>query len=224
MDKLYTYSDMYLVEDYLLESIGVFTNNVLGLDVFLLDQPWPAEIKPSVGLRIMSYSDSGGWADTENYEDDRRISKLDLTFTVEFLARSGRPMAALAYLLNALRGFKEQRYQDLYSKGIGTLSVSNVVPANTVFDGNETEQRARMTATFNASLQALDTPGPNLVEKINGTIFTNLIAPDFAYGGDKLYEFFNGAPHEGDTEEQSLLKRGIMHAVVQTLNVDITTT
>ncbi len=215
---------MYLVEDYLLESVGTFVHNVLGLDVFLLDQPWPAEIKPSVGMRVMMYDDSGGWADTNCYSGDRGISKIDLTFTIEFIARSGRPMAALAYLLQALRGFKEQRYQDLYSKGIGTLNVSNISPANTVFDGAETEQRARMTAKFNARIHALDTPGPNLIEKVNGSIFTNIVSPDFGYGADKLYEFFNGAPDEGDTEEQMLLQKGIIRAVEQTFNVDITTT
>lgn len=215
---------MHLVEDYLLENIGTFIHHVTGLDIFLLNQPWPAQISPSVGVEIMDYDDSGGWSNTNCIEDGRSVAVIDLRFTVMIMARSGRPMATLAELIQAFRGYKELRFQDLYSKGIGLLDISNATPANTVYDGDETEKRARMTATFNARIKSLDITAPNLIEKINGTIFTNEVAADFEYPADHLYQFFNADSVEGDTEEQKLLAKGLRPSLINTFNVDITTT
>lgn len=165
---------MELVEDYLLENIGIFVNHVTNLEMFLLDQPWPSKTTPSIGLHVLSYDDSNGWGNTNKVNDENRyIAETDLTFQVEFIARFGRPMATMALLIQAFRGFQELRYQDLYSKGIGLLNVSNATPANTVFDGIETEKRARLLVTFCARISSLDTYAPNLVETITGTIFTN---------------------------------------------------
>lgn len=165
---------MELVEDYLLENIGSFIGEVTGLSLFLIDQPWPDETVPSVGVHILSYDDSNGWGNTNKITPDGRyIAETDLTFTVELVARFGRPMATLALLIQAFRGFQELRYQHLYSKGIGILDVSNATPANTVFDGIETEKRARMLVTFCARISSLDTNAPNLVETITGSIYTN---------------------------------------------------
>lgn len=165
---------MELIEDYLLENIGSFIEEVTGLSLFLIDQPWPDETLPSIGVHILSYDDSNGWGNiNEVNQDNRYIAETDLTFTVELVARFGRPMATLALLIQAFRGFQELRYQHLYSKGIGLLNVSNATPANTVFDGIETEKRARMLVTFCARISSLDTNAPNLVETITGSIYTN---------------------------------------------------
>lgn len=165
---------MEKVEDYLLENVGIFINHVTNLDLFLLDQPWPSITTPSIGIHILSYDDSGGWSNTNQVnEANRGIAETDLTFQVEIVARFGRPMAALALLIQAFRGFQELRYQDLYSKGIGLLNISNATPANTVFDGIETEKRARMLVTFCTRISSLDTVLPNPIENINGTIFVN---------------------------------------------------
>ncbi len=102
----FSYDKMSQAEDFILEQIGLFVNDVTGLDVFLMDQPWPSEIKPSIGIGIIDYRDSGGWGETPDIVEDRFEAVLDLRITVEFFARSGRPMAALAYLIQALRGFK----------------------------------------------------------------------------------------------------------------------
>lgn len=222
MDK-FSYKTMELVEDHILEQIGLFVNDVSGLPVFLMDQPWPAQIQPSIGLRVIDYRDSGGWGETPNLVGDYFQAELDLRVEVEFFARSGRPMANLAMLIQAFRGFKEERRERLYSKGIGFLSVGNAVPANTVFDGDETEMRARMTAVFNVRLKTSDIVPTTPIETITGSIFTNVLAAREEYGFNKLYEFYNG-PHEGSEDAQERLKRGLRTAIFQKFQVDIITT
>lgn len=225
MDK-FNFQRMALVEDYVLEQLGLFVVNTTGLPVFLMDQPWPAKIEPSIGLSIIDYRTSGS-SDTTSTQDDRFKSVTDLRIVVEFFARSGRPMANLSMLIQALSGFREERYQTLYSKGIGFLSVGNAVPANTVFDGNETEKRARVTAVFNIRVQALDTQKTTPVETIKGSIFTNeYIGKELGNqeaGFSELYDFYNG-PFEGSIEVEEKLKRGLRTAVSQTFNVEFKTT
>lgn len=219
----YSFQFMELVEDYILEQVGVFINSVTELDVFLLNQPFPGSTKPSIGLGIMTYDDSGGWGNTPFTQDNRTITEMDLRFTIEIKAIAGRPTSVLAYLTQAFRGFQEARYQHLYSKGIGIINISNVDNIPTVFDGNETEQRARMIATFNIRLSALDIP-LNPIEHISGSIFTNVDAASWEHISTRLYKFFNGDPSEGDTEEQKRLQHNTRRAVTQTFNVDFTTT
>lgn len=224
----FSYETMAQVEDYILEQLGLFVNDVTGLDVFLMDQPWPMNTTPSLGIGIIDYRDSGGWGDTTSATDDRFDAVLDLRITVEFFAKSGRPMANLALLIQALRGFQEERYQRLYSKGIGFLSVGNAVPANTVFDGAETEKRARVTAIFNVCIKSRDIVKTTPVETITGSIFTNVPAgssetTEIQIGFDEIYNFYNG-PLEGSKEVQEKLKRGLTTAVSQTFNVEFKTT
>lgn len=228
MDNKFSFDKMSKVEDFILEELGLFVNDVTGLNVFLMDQPWPAKIEPSIGIGIIDYRDSGGWGDTTNITDDRFEAVLDLRITVEFFARSGRPMAALAYLIHALRGYKEERFLRLYSKGIGFLSVGNATPANTVFDGAETEKRARVTAVFNVRIRSLDIVKTLPIETIRGSIFTNVPVGDDErieeeVGFDKIFNFYNG-PFEGSPEVQEKLKRGLRTAVSQTFNVELKTT
>jgi len=228
MGNHFSYDKMAQAEDFILEQLGLFVNDVTGLNVFLMDQPWPAQIEPSIGIGIIDYRDSGGWSDTTKISDDRFEAVLDLRITVEFFARSGRPMAALAYLIQALRGYKEERLFRLYSKGIGFLSVGNATPANTVFDGAETEKRARVTAVFNVRIRSLDIVKTTPIETITGSIFTNLPAGsdetvEADIGFDKIYNFYNG-PFEGSPEVQEKLKRGLRTAVSQTFNVELKTT
>lgn len=218
----FSYKTMEQVEDYILENIGLFVNDVTGLDVFLLDQPWPAQIEPSLGLRILDYRGSGGWGDTSKMNGNRFEAELDLRITVEFFARSGRPMSNLSLLIQALRGFQEERYQRLYSKGIGFLSVGNAVPANTVFDGIETEQRARLTAVFNVRINSLDLVEVNPIETINTSIFTNVDAAKEEAGFHRLFEYYNG-PHEGSKENQERLDRGVRTASSNQLGVNFKT-
>lgn len=227
MAQKFSYETMAQVEDYVLEQLGLFVNDVTGLSVFLMDQPWPAQITPSVGIGIIDYRDSG-WGDTTSISEDRFDAVLDLRITVEFFARSGRPMANLALLIQALRGFQEERYQRLYSKGIGFLSIGNAVPANTVFDGAQTEKRARVTAVFNVCIKSKDIVKTTPIETITGSIFTNLPVGDeerieVELGFDELYNFYNG-PNEGSSEVQEKLKRGLRTAVSQTFNVEFKTT
>lgn len=208
----FTYSEMQLVEDHILEQIGLFTKTALGLDVFLMDQPWPSNIKPSVGIRITNYDNSGGSGDTPYIPDGNFFAKTDLRFTVEFFARSGRPMSALAFLIQALGGFQELRHNTLNSKGIGYISCTNATPANTVFDGIETEKRARMFANFNVCIQSIDIPAINPIEKITGSIFTNVIAP-------------NLAPEPPQVLVEGINTKSIIrHAIEQNFTVDFTTT
>lgn len=222
----FNFQRMALVEDYVLEQIGQFVVNTTGLPVFLMDQPWPAKIEPSIGMSIIDYRTSGS-SDTTNITDNRYEAVTDLRMVVEFFARSGRPMSNLALLIQALKGFKEERYQTLYSKGIGFLDVGNAVPANTVFDGNETEKRARVTAVFNIRVQALDTVRTSTIETIKGSIFTNeFIGEELGAeeaGFSELYDFYNG-PFEGSIEVEEKLKRGLRTAVSQTFNVEFKTT
>lgn len=202
----FTYDQMYKVENYILEQMGLFVNSVLGLEVFLLDQPWPGKLVPSVGIGITGYDNSGGTGDTPYIPDGNFFAKTDLRVTVEFFARSGSPMSALAFLIIALGGHQEERHKYFNSKGIGYLNCTNATPANTVFDGIETEKRARMFANFNVCLQSIDIPAINPINHINGTIYTNLIAPEI----------------KDDPSQGPILV--INHAIKQKLNVDFITT
>lgn len=77
---------------------------------------------------------------------------MDNTYEIELIAFRGRPMSLMSYVLAALRGAEELKYQYLYSKGIGFLSATNVAQANTILDGDKTEPRARMFMTFNTAM------------------------------------------------------------------------
>lgn len=223
MAAKFSYKMMEFVEDFILEQMGLFVNDVTGLNVFLLDKPWPAQIEPSVGIRILDYRHSGFSGDTTIIKDDHFEAQIDLRFIVEFVGRSGRPMANLAMLIQALSGFQEERYLRFNSNGIGLLSVSNATPANTVFDGIETEQRARMTATFNASISSIDILAPAKIQQVNSSIYTNVQAGRYEYDTNRLYEFYNG-PHDESKEVQERLKRGVRTAVLEKLEVDFITT
>lgn len=154
------------MENFLLENIGIFVKQATNLPVFLLDKPFPSETIPSIGFRVIDYNDSNGWSTVSYDEDNYAESEITLQFTIEFLARCGRPMSNLALLLNAFRGFDELKYQALYSKGIGLLSCSNITEANTVFDGIETELRGRMLAVFNVCFKAKDLYTSEPIEEV----------------------------------------------------------
>lgn len=151
-------------EDNILNNIGLFIKRATGIDVYLIGKPF---IKPQgayIGLRIVSSGDSGGWSSIEKFEDEMISYSMDNNYTIEVMAFKGRPVTLLTYLLSAFRGFDEMKYQYLYSKGIGFLSATNISEANTVLDGDKTEQRARLMLTFNTRMVSQDLPTTEITD------------------------------------------------------------
>ena len=154
-------SQIYAYEDNIFECIATFITNVTGLDVWLKDKPFitPNGENPYITVRLITSSNSNGMGQYYKLNDDGSAQYIvDNTYQVEIMAFRGRPFPVLTFLLGAFVSFKEQAYQDLYSKGISFLSASNVSEANTVLDKSETRLGARVIATFNTRMIITDIP------------------------------------------------------------------
>lgn len=146
------YEQIELYENHILLSIAAFLQRLTGLPVYVMDKPFIKPTSPYLALRIVSSDDSGGWSQRYSFTNDTKSYLMDNTYEIELIAFRGRPMSLMSYVLAALRGAEELKYQYLYSKGIGFLSATNVAQANTILDGDKTEPRARMFMTFNTAM------------------------------------------------------------------------
>lgn len=146
------YEQIELYENSILLNIASFLQRLVGLPVYVMDKPFVKPDGPYLALRIVSSDDSGGWAQRYSFGNDSWAYAMDNTYKIELMAFRGRPMTLMSYILAALRGAEELKYQYLYSKGIGFLSATNVAQANTILDGDKTEPRARMFLTFNTQM------------------------------------------------------------------------
>jgi hypothetical protein len=153
------YEQIELYENNILLNIGSFLQRLTGLPVYVMDKPFVKPTTPYLALRIVSSDDSGGWSQRYSFTQSAQSYAMDNTYEIELVAVRGRPMTLMTYVLAALRGAEELKYQYLYSKGLGFLSASNIAQANTVLDGDKTEPRARMFMTFNTQMiiEDLDT-------------------------------------------------------------------
>lgn len=152
------YEQIKLYENNLLINIAAFMKRLTGLPIFIMNKPFVRPDGPYLALRIVSSSDSGGWSQRYAYNNDSFSYLMDNTYDVELVAYRGRPMSMMTYILAALRGAQELKYQYLYSKGIGFLSATNIAQADTVLDGDKTEPRARVFLTFNSAVVMEDLP------------------------------------------------------------------
>ena len=150
------YEQIELYENHILLNIASFLQRLTGLPVYVMDKPFIKPTTPYLGLRIVSSDDSGGWSQRYSWADAAYSYAMDNTYEIELVAFRGRPMTLMSYVLAALRGAEELKYQYLYSKGIGFLSATNVAQANTYLDGDKTEPRARMFLTFNTQMVIAD--------------------------------------------------------------------
>ena len=170
-------SQIYAYEDNIFECIASFITNVTGLDVWLKDKPFiaPDGQNPYITVRLVTSNNSNGVGQYYQItEDGSSQYVVDNTYQVEIMAFRGRPFPVLTYLLGAFISFKEQAYQDLYSKGISFLSASNVSEANTVLDKNETRLGARLIATFNTRMIIEDAPTTEITSvKYSTTSYQN---------------------------------------------------
>lgn len=146
------YEQIELYENTILLNVGAFLQRTTGLPVYMMDKPFIKPTSPYLTLRIVSSGDSGGWSQRYSYADGTYQYAMDNTYEIEIVAYRGRPMTLMSYILAALRGAEELKYQYLYSKGIGFLSATNIAQANTILDGDKTEPRARMMMTFNSQM------------------------------------------------------------------------
>lgn len=146
------YEQIELYENSILLNIASFLQRLVGLPVYVMDKPFVKPDGPYLALRIVSSDDSGGWSQRYSFGNDSWAYAMDNTYKIELMAFRGRPMTLMSYILAALRGAEELKYQYLYSKGIGFLSATNVAQANTILDGDKTEPRARMFLTFNTQM------------------------------------------------------------------------
>lgn len=146
------YEQIELYENSILLNIASFLQRLVGLPVYVMDKPFTKPDGPYLALRIVSSDDSGGWSQRYSFGDEAWAYAMDNTYKIELMAFRGRPMTLMSYILAALRGAEELKYQYLYSKGIGFLSATNVAQANTILDGDKTEPRARMFLTFNTQM------------------------------------------------------------------------
>lgn len=163
------YEQIELYENNILLNLGEFLGRLTGLPVYVMDKPFVKPTSPYLGLRIVSSNDSGGWSQKYSFIGDTQSYLMDNTYEIELVAFRGRPITLMSYILAALRGAQELKYQYLYSKGIGFLSATNIAQANTILDGDKTEPRARMFMTFNTSMVIEDLPTTS-IEAINITI------------------------------------------------------
>lgn len=150
------YEQIEAYENNILENIGAFIKRLVGLPVFLMDKPFIKPDGPYLTLRIVSSDDSNGWSQKFSFENDMFSYLMDNKYDIELLACRGRPVTLLTYVLAALRGADELKYQYLYSKGVSFLSATNVAQANTILDGDKTEPRARIFLTFNTTMVVED--------------------------------------------------------------------
>lgn len=163
------YEQIELYENNILLNIGKFLQRLTGLPVYVMDKPFVKPTTPYLALRIVSSDDSGGWSQKYSFTGDTQSYLMDNTYEIELVAFRGRPMTLMSYVLAALRGAEELKYQYLYSKGIGFLSATNAAQANTILDGDKTEPRARMFLTFNTSMIIEDLP-TTAIEAVNMNI------------------------------------------------------
>lgn len=163
------YEQIEAYENNILENIGAFINRLVGLPVFLMDKPFIKPDGPYLALRIVSSDDSNGWSQKFSFENDMFSYLMDNKYDIELLACRGRPITLLTYVLAALRGADELKYQYLYSKGVSFLSATNVAQANTILDGDKTEPRARIFLTFNTTMVIEDLPTTS-IEHVNMNI------------------------------------------------------
>ena len=163
------YEQIEAYENNILENIGAFISRLVGLPVFLMDKPFIKPDGPYLALRIVSSDDSNGWSQKFSFENDMFSYLMDNKYDIELLACRGRPVTLLTYVLAALRGADELKYQYLYSKGVSFLSATNVAQANTILDGDKTEPRARIFLTFNTTMVIEDLPTTS-IEHVNMNI------------------------------------------------------
>ena len=165
------YEQIELYENTILLNIASFLQRLTGLPVYVMDKPFVKPTTPYLALRIISSDDSGGWSQKYSFTDNTQSYLMDNKYEIELVAFRGRPMTLMSYVLAALRGAEELKYQYLYSKGIGFLSATNIAQANTILDGDKTEPRARMFMTFNTTMVIEDLPTTS-IEAINMNIIS----------------------------------------------------
>ena len=145
---------------------------------------------------------------------------MDNKYDIELLACRGRPVTLLTYVLAALRGADELKYQYLYSKGVSFLSATNVAQANTILDGDKTEPRARIFLTFNTTMviedlattevEQVDQRGNQRTEQTEDQqLSTQLSAGDRQPDGDEGLA-------DGDDHDQTVTLREVIGGEVPT--------
>lgn len=197
--------------------VAAFIKGLVGddIDVFFLEKPWPESTKPSVGFKIISYQGSG-WGSFLGYDPvtNKQYVENNSLPTVEMLAIRGNPLALMEYLRQALYSYEDYKYEKFIKNNIGFLSSTSPTEANTIFDGAQTEYRARMLCNFSLCLRSFD---PQEITKIEKVIIRNkvkaeygeshieylyevLALPDY-YTINDLYDFIaiNGLPQGGDS-------------------------
>lgn len=200
------YEQIELYENTILLNIASFLQRLTGLPVYVMDKPFVKPTTPYLALRIVSSDDSGGWSQKYSFTNDVQSYLMDNTYEIELVAFRGRPMTLMSYVLAALRGAEELKYQYLYSKGISFLSATNVAQANTILDGDKTEPRARMFLTFNTTMVIEDLP-TTYIEAVNMHILafkTNYDDPNpLVITLNRVYVLTNknGVFHPVDTSE-----------------------
>lgn len=157
-------SQIEAFENNFLNNVASYLKAATGLEICLAGKPFIAPTTPYMTIRIIDGDDSGGWSSNFAFENEMMQTQMEAKFDVEVMAIHGRPTTLLMYVLATLRGNKELKYQYLYSKNIGFLSASNVSNANTVLDGDKTEQRARMFLTFNTTMVVEDLPTTEIAQ------------------------------------------------------------
>lgn len=160
------YEQIEVYENNILLNIASFLKRLTGLNVYVKDKPFVKPDGPYLTIRIMSSDDSGGWSQMYAFAGDAYSYLMDNKYQIELMAYRGRPMSLLTYILGALRGAQELKYQYLYSKGVSFLSATDIAQANTVMDGDKTETRARIFLTFNTTM-ILEDLGTTEIETVS---------------------------------------------------------
>lgn len=164
------------VEDYLLGQLCLFAKDSTGITkVFLTDQTWPEVKQPMLGMQVISV-DYAPWATAEeNDSEDNNINTVSGTFVVEIIAvnqpvtsvaQTTTPMSTLMQLSHALYGFNALRYKHLTSKNIGFLNTTSPTRTDSIQDGLNKQQRARMTVFLTMAVSDIDSIKTTTIDKI----------------------------------------------------------
>lgn len=164
------------VEDYLLNQLLLFAKDATGITkVFQTDQTWPEVKQPMLGLQVISV-EYAPWATSEYFEaDDTNINTVSGTYVIEIIAvnqpvlnvaQTTTPMSTLMQLNHALYGFNALRYKHFTSKNIGFLDATSPTRTDSIQDGLNKQQRARMTVFLTMAVSDADPIKTTTIDKV----------------------------------------------------------